>query len=143
MRTRSSTTTRAALAILAAGLLGACGGGDGPGTEPEPTPPQPGALVVALDTPNADDGAVLFTITGGTVTQVTAPAAYKVYSSGTGSSTTRVLVTGALADGALVTIQVPDVAKASSYVGSVTQAAARATYEQRTISAYKLTVARP
>ena len=123
-------------------LLGAlaCGGDGHPPTEP--SGPVAGVLNVALVTPNADDGAVLFTISGGPVTSVEASVpAYQVYSSIPDTNTARVLVTGDLSTGAVVQLHVADTRRAASYRASITQAASRSTFAQRVLTGYSLTVA--
>ena len=54
---------RQLLPLVLLALASACGDG-GP---TEPAGPVPGVLKIALATPNADDGALLFTVSGGSV----------------------------------------------------------------------------
>ena len=54
---------RQLLPLVLLALASACGDG-GP---TEPAGPVPGVLKIALATPNADDGALLFTVSGGRV----------------------------------------------------------------------------
>jgi hypothetical protein len=125
--------------LVAAALGTGCGGGkDGDGGSTAPTG---GLLTVTLATPNADDGAVLLTVTGGGVEAVeSAVAGYQVFSSPTASGTTHLIVTGDIVAGPLVRLRVPDVGVAASYAATVTQAAARATFAQQATDGYTLTV---
>lgn len=127
--------------LVPALVLGAlaCGGDHSP---TEPSGPVAGEITVSLVTPNADDGAVLFTISGGPVTSVSAAVpAYQVYSSIPDTSTARVLVTGDLASGAVVRLHVADTRRVAAYRASIAQAASRSTFAQRVLTGYSLTVA--
>ncbi|HEX5005172.1 MAG TPA: hypothetical protein VFV65_07635 [Gemmatimonadales bacterium] len=120
-------------ALLAALFTLACGGDD-------PAGPVPGPLRVVLTTPNADDGAVMFQLTG-VVDSVVAPAGVTLYQAVTGSNVLRAIAIGNLPTGSnLMTIYVADVAKTSSYSVQLLQVAAAGTYAQRPIGAYGLTV---
>lgn len=126
-----------ALALL---LVASCGG-DGPAPT-EPTGPIAGVLRIALVTPHADDGAVLFTISGGPVVSVdVASPGYQVYTAIPDTNTARVLVTGNLAAGEMVRIHVADTRRAASYHATIAQAASRATFAQQVLTGYSLTVA--
>lgn len=93
------------------GLIAAIGcGGDG-GTAP--VPPDPGPLDLVLGTPNADDGALLVTVNGATVTSVQT-AGFEV-TWVTSGSTTRLLVRGSLVAGPIASVVVPDRHKLGSY----------------------------
>lgn len=117
MRTRLYTTL-----LVAAGLgLTACGGGGGDGGNG----PQAGSLDVNLTTAATGPGAILFTISGGEVTSVSAVGGYHLYETAINSTTRKVLVTGDIVAGPVVTIAVPDVNKAGNYSVSVNQVAAR------------------
>jgi hypothetical protein len=135
------TTMRAIAGVLLLGVAAvSCGDG---GTGPGGGAPVPGALQVTLDTPHADDGALLFTVTGAPVTTVTGGAGLTAYAHPVDSLTTRVVVLGAIADGPLVRLQVPDVNAVAGYAVRFEQAAARQSYAQRTAEGYGLTIARP
>jgi len=116
-------------------LLGAvaCGGGS------DLSPPLSGPLDLVLDTPAKDDGIVLIEIAGGAVDSVTA-LGYRTEPSPDGTSPVRVVVSGALADGKLVRIWVPDRSRAPDYSATVLEAAARNTYELRETGDYRITV---
>jgi hypothetical protein len=124
------------LALLS--LAAACGDGGPTG----PAGPVPGVLKIALTTPNADDGALLFTVSGGRVSTVDAAAAgYQIYTARPDTLTMRILVTGDIAAGEVVRIHVPDTRSAAAYHATIAQAASRATFAQRALAGYALAVA--
>ena len=94
-----------------------------------------------LVSPAQDDGAVLFTLTGGPVDSVEAPG-YRVYSSRALGDTLRVIVAGELRSGRIVRIHIPDDQRIPQYAARIDQAAARGTYLQRNAGEYSLTVSR-
>ncbi len=104
--------------------------------------PVAGVLTVSLRTPNPGaDGAILFTVTGpATPVSVTPEPGLRVFSQAL-STTNRFSVTGPLANGALLTIGVPDVRQASQYVATVAAVAAN-DFSLRLLSAYALSVSR-
>ena len=112
-----------------------CGGGDG-GT----VGPTAGVFKVVLTTPNADDGALLLTVAGGPVTAVEPAAQYQVLTAQPDSLTTRVLVTGNIAAGEVLRLQVPDTRRLSAYRASLAQAASRATFAQQALTSYSLAI---
>ena len=116
-------------------LLGvaACGGGG------DLSAPLSGPLDLVLDTPADDDGIVLVEISGGTVDSVTA-LGYRTEPSPDATRPVRLVVSGALADGKLARIWVPDRTRASDYSASVLEAAARHSYELRDVADYRVTV---
>lgn len=125
-------TALAAALLVAAG----CGGSDDGG----PTGPVAGPLRVVLTSPNTDDGAVMFQVTG-VVDSVVAPAGLTLYQSVPGPNVVRAIVTGNIATGSnLLTLYVADVSKASIITTQVIQVAAEVTYAQRPVGAYSLTV---
>jgi hypothetical protein len=126
------------LPVLLLPLVVACGDG-GP---TDPGGPVPGVLKVALTTPNADDGALLFTISGGRVSAVdAASSAYQVYTAQPDTNTTRVLVTGDIGAGEVVRIHVADTRSSASYHATIAQAASRTTFAQQALTGYSLAVA--
>ena len=106
----------------------------------EPAGPTEGTLHVTLATPASDDGAVLFTLSGGPVDSVEA-VGYSIYSARIDDNTVRVIVIGTLASGPVARIRIPDHRRISGYSAIVNQVAARTTYQQRDPSGYSLTVA--
>ncbi len=121
-----------ALAITAAGA--ACDG--------DTVSPTPGELRVILATPNTNDGAVLFTVSGGVIDSVVA-AGYRTFASNGGGSSVHIVVTGNVTGGVLARIQVPDLGRASSYHAAVEQVAARPpSYALQTTAGYAISVAK-
>ena len=128
---------RQLLPVLLLPLAIACGDG-GP---TDPARPVPGVLKVALTTPNSDDGALLFTVSGGRVSTVDAATGYQIYTAQPDTMTTRILVTGDIAAGEVVRIHVPDTRSAAAYHATIAQAASRTTFAQRALAGYALAVA--
>jgi len=102
--------------------------------------PRPGWLRVRLVSPNADDGGVLFTVSGGPIDSVRSsfPDCYSAQQ----GATWRVLVAGAPVTGVMAEIWVPDVGAVASYAGTVEQVAHVSTYAQRPTGAYGVSVER-
>jgi len=105
------------------------------------TEPAAGLLTLELRSPNADDGAVLFTLTGGPV-QAIESEGRSVYYTVVDPSTIRVVIAGDLGSGALAQVRIADRDQAAHYTGVVEQVAQRSTYAQRDPAGYQLTVAR-
>jgi hypothetical protein len=120
------------LALVALVGLAACGGSD-------LSAPLSGPLDLVLDTPAADDGIVLVELSGGAVDSVTA-LGYRTEASPDGRAPVRLVVSGALADGKLARIWVPDRTRASDYSATVVEAAARGTYALRDVAEYRVSV---
>lgn len=129
------TSLRAAALIAAVGLAG-CGS-----DTPDPLKPVAGDLTVAYSGGTLSDGALLVTVTG-SVTSVTAVSGYQVASAVLGPSTTRVVVTGAIVQGDLFRIRVPDVAAVASVGVTVEAAADRNTFALNDPLIYQVTVRR-
>ncbi len=133
----NSILTRGTALVAALLVAAGCGGSDGGGG---PTGPVAGPLRVVVTSPNTDDGAVMFQVTG-VVDSVVAPAGLTLYQSVPGPNVIRAIVTGNITTGSnLLTLYVADVSKASSITTQVMQVAARATYAQRPAGGYSLTV---
>lgn len=123
---------RRPLGLLALLGFAACGGSD-------LSAPLSGPLDLVLDTPADDDGIVLVEIAGGAVDSVTA-LGYRTETSPHGATPVRVVVSGALADGKLARIWVPDRTRASDYSVTALEAAARSTYALRDVADYRITI---
>ena len=130
---RMKIVSSAAL-LLAAALLSACDAG-------EPAAALPGELVVSLATPNTADGALLIAISGPDAVSAVQPAAAgAVVRARTQGTTTNVAVFGALADGPLLRISVPDVRQAKRYTATVREAADPENAVRPSLAGYALTV---
>lgn len=121
-------------------LLVAAGLGLLVGCSHEPTGSAAGTVNVALATPNSDDGAVLFTVSGGPVDSVEA-VGYSIYSARIDANTLRIIVTGALGSGPVARLHIPDYRQDFVYSATVNQVASRMTYLQRDPASYSVTLA--
>lgn len=103
------------------------------------TGPASGLLTLELHSANGDDGAVMFTITGGPVDSIEAEG-HAVYSAPINSTTLRVVITGDLQSGTLARIRIPDRDQSAHYAGVIEQVAQRVSYIQRDPTGYEITV---
>jgi hypothetical protein len=117
--------------LIGLGLLTSCSGGA--------TGPNGGVLNVGISSPNGDDGAVLFTITGGPVEAVET-AGLSVYSARLDSRTLRVVIAGDLSSGTIARVRIPDRDQASNYSVSINQVARRSTFAQRDPTVYRMSL---
>ena len=108
-----------AFAVLA--LATACGDGGQP-------PSGAGDLLVAYSPGSPDAGAIVLTITGGPVENVTPVGSQQVSFSKPYPTTTRVIVIGALIPGDLLRIRVPDVSQVTGYTVKADQVADNTTF---------------
>jgi len=125
--------------ILAAAVLlldgAACGGESS-------SPAQPGTLRVSLTTPNTDDGAILFEVSGPAIdTIVPVNASYRLFTRRIGSTTVRSVLAGPVANGTVATLEVPDVGAAGSYTATVTEVVDRQNQVRSPLTGYQLQVA--
>jgi hypothetical protein len=97
-------------------------------------------LEVSFATSATDDGAVLFTVSGGPVDSVEAPG-YRLYTAEPTSGGLRVVVAGDLRAGTIARIHIADAGKLSLYTATIDQVAARGSYAQRDPVSYSLEVA--
>jgi hypothetical protein len=125
---------RGPLFAAAIGLLAACG----KGAEPS----RAGVLTVALVEATNDAGALLLTISGGTVESVSAAGGQQVSYSTPAAGTTRVVVLGTLQTGDLLRIQVPDTSRVADYTARIDQVADKVTFALLDPSGYSLSVHR-
>ncbi|MBT8397371.1 MAG: hypothetical protein HKO65_12895 [Gemmatimonadetes bacterium] len=125
-----------ALLVLTGGFALSCGDSGPSGPDPSKDPVA-GWLKVRLTTPNADDGGIMFAISGGQIDSV--KSAYsEFYMSSVGASK-RVIVAGTLPTGSIVAeILIPNIEQASNYSATVEQVAAKDTYQQRSASGVSL-----
>ncbi|MEO6068276.1 MAG: hypothetical protein ABIQ41_09900 [Gemmatimonadales bacterium] len=120
------------------GLVANCGGGGGGGNDPVP-----GLLTLTLNTPNSDDGALLFRVTGGVVDSVYATGMIQDGSYTVQPTYTRIVVAGNIVDGAVAQIKVADVGDVASYSVIMEQVAVRITNTQRSPVGYSISVSAP
>lgn len=104
-------------------------------------PPQAGTLILRLTTPHADDGAVLFELSGPPIDSVVAvSASLRLFMRRASDSTIVAAVVGDIADGAVVTLRVPDVGAAAGYTARVLDVADRQNALRASLTGYALTV---
>ncbi|UCC83624.1 MAG: hypothetical protein JSW46_01450 [Gemmatimonadota bacterium] len=131
MRKQRWITATAVALALAVGV--ACGDDESVG--PEVTP---GTMIVSLTTPNADDGAIMFTVSGG---EIDAPALLDiehVLYLMEGANTITAIIAGDIVAGGLLEFDVPDVEVA--YTATITQVADRTNDLRDPLTGYSLTV---
>jgi len=107
------------LALVAS--VPACGDGGQP-------PSGAGDLLVAYSSGSPDAGAMVLTITGGVVENVTPVGNQQVSFSKPYPTTTRVVVIGALTTGDVLRIRVPDVSQTNGYTVRADQVADNTTF---------------
>jgi hypothetical protein len=109
-----------------------------------PTGPQPGTLKVTLQDPNAGtDGALLLTLSGpGSPTNVAGAPGDTVWGGPFTGTTIQLVITGQLANGVILTFDVPDVSVVSQYKAIASQAASTSDYSLRSLAGYLLGVTR-
>ncbi len=131
---------RTLVALMALAGAMSCGGGDSTAPTPLPTGPVAGIFRIQLTTPHSDDGALLFTVSGGPITSADPASGYQVFVAPADANTMRFLVTGNVAGGEVVRLHVPDVSKLAAYRASLSQAASRDTFAPQSLSSYSMTV---
>lgn len=118
--------------------------GDSPTSSDDPPPstdPVPGWLKIRMSSPNADDGGILFLVSGGQIDSVRT-AFPDLFVSDWATTAKRIIVAGDLTSGIVVEIKVPDVASVTSYAAVLEQVASREAFEQQQVSGYSLVVER-
>ncbi len=129
-------SSRWGFALIAMLLLGLACSNDvaGGGT-------QAGSLTLRLITPHADDGAMTFQVSGPAIESATAAnGSLRLFTRREGGSTVVGAVVGALANGALITLRVPDVGAAASYTATVLEVADRQDALRTSLTGYALTL---
>jgi hypothetical protein len=122
---------RACVGVALAALLVSCSG--------EIAGPVSGSLEVRLNSPNTDDGAALFTVSGGPVETAEALVGTLYVAKITGN-TTRVVVAGTLTSGPIALVRIADMSHAGLYSVELNQVAARSTYARREPSGYTISL---
>jgi hypothetical protein len=102
--------------------------------------PTGGALNLNFTTPNTDDGAILFTVSGGGVDSIVG-LNDQIYEARPASNQLQVIVTGNLQNGPIARMYVSDSRLSGKYSATILQVAARTSYTQRDPAAYSLRVA--
>lgn len=129
---------RALLFVMAAIGTVACGEGTAP------PPASPTSLRVDLQTPNPDDGAIVITLRGPGMSDITpASPGYLVYARVSAGDEMRVIVVGDLKAGALVTLDIAPGQLLSDYSASIQQVAARSDRLRADLSSYEVSVSAP
>ena len=109
----------------------------------DPSPPSPaGDLEVSYFQGGPQAGALLFTISGGVVENITAENGQLVSFVSPTPGMTRVAVIGDLGTGTLLRVRVPDVSLARNYTVRVDQVADRVTFALINPDPHTLTIAR-
>jgi hypothetical protein len=124
------TATAVALALVV-GV--ACGDDEGVG--PGVTP---GTMIVSLTTPNADDGAIMFTVSGGAIDAPTLLDIDHVLYLMEGTNSITAIVAGDIVAGGLLEFDVPDIEV--TYTATITQVADRLNDLRDPLTGYDLTV---
>ena len=102
---------------------------------------QAGTVTLRLTTPHADDGAVLFEVSGGPIDTATAGnASLRLFTRRASGSTIVGVVAGVVTNGAVVTLRVPDVGAAAGYTARVVEVADRQNALRTSLAGYALTV---
>jgi len=105
--------------------------------------PGAGTLIVRLTTTHTDDGAVLFELSGPSIESVVAVnASLRLFTRRANDSTIVGAVVGVVANGAVVTLRVPDVGAAARYTARVLEVADRDDVLRASLAGYALTVNR-
>jgi hypothetical protein len=106
-------------------------------------PARAGTLIVRLTTPHTDDGAMTFEVSGPPIdSAIAVNASLRLFTRRAGSSTIVGALVGVVANGAVVTLQVPDVGAAAGYTATVLEVADRQNALRGSLTGYTLTVAR-
>jgi hypothetical protein len=100
-----------------------------------------GTLTLRLSTPHADDGAVMFEVSGPPIdSAIAVTASLRLFTRRAGGSTIVGVAVGVVTNGALVTLQVPDVGAAPGYTARVLEVADRQNALRVSLTGYALTV---
>ena len=97
-------------------------------------------VVLRLTTPHADDGAVLFEVSGGPIDSATADgASLRLFTRRAGETTIIGALVGVVTNGAEVTLHVPDAGAALGYTAEVLEVADRENALRGSLTGYALT----
>lgn len=102
---------------------------------------RPGVVILHLATPNADDGAVLFEVSGAAIDSAVAiNASLRLFTRRVGDSTVVGALAGAVATGAVVRLYVADVVAAAASTVRVLEVADRQDALRSSLTGYALAV---
>lgn len=102
---------------------------------------QAGTVTLRLTTPHADDGAVLFEVSGPPIDSATADnASLRLFTRRAGETTIIGALVGVVTNGAEVTLHVPDAGAAVGYTAEVLEVADRENALRTSLAGYALTV---
>jgi hypothetical protein len=103
------------------------------------TGPVSGSLDVHLSSPDSDDGAALFTVTGGPVEKAEAVGGI-AYIGKIDGNTTRIIVAGSLNSGVIAHLHIADMSQAGEYSIVLNKMAVRSTYAAREPAGYSISL---
>ena len=129
------------LFALAAVVIGAACAADSTGTGGG-GPAGRGTLIVRLTTPHTDDGAILFELSGPIDSVVAVNASLQSFTRRANDSTIVGAVIGVVVNGAVVTLQVPDINASARYAARIVEVADRENVLRASLTGYALTVSR-
>ena len=115
----------------------ACDGDPKPPTGPQPVT-GPGFVRVQFTTPNADDGAVYFTVRGAPIDSLI--SVYTLQSADSSPDEKQVITAGAIRTGGIVIFWVPDRSALAGYTAVLQQVATRGSYELRDLEGYSVAI---
>ena len=111
--------------------------------EPTTGAPRAGTLTLRLTTPRSDDGALLFEVSGPPIdTARVLDASLQLFTRRADGFTLVGAVVGPIANGAVVTLQVPDLGAGAGYTARVLEVADRQNVLRPSLTGYALTVTR-
>ena len=132
------------MALITAAAVGCADKATAPTNPPPSSPPPPappGSAIVALVTPNSDDGAVAVTLHGPGISNLaTASSGYLFYSRLASDTVARVIVLGNVSAGPIFTFKIAGGAGVSAYTVSIDEVANRADAVRSSLTNYSLTI---
>ena len=109
--------------------------------DPVGSVPRSGTVTLRLTTPHADDGAMMFAVSGPPIDSAVAiKASLRLFTRRTSDSTVVGVVAGVVTNGDVVTLHVPNVAAAADYTARVVEVADRRNAVRGSLTGYALAV---